>query len=242
MSRLSGMLRSDFKLQQRYGFWYAGLFVTLVWTGIFALIPAEHVDLLVPFMLFVDLAGFGFFFIAGLVLFERDEGVLSALVASPLRSQEYLSGRLISLSALALAVSLATTLAVYAVSGAWASGGLPNLLALIAGTLLTSVLITLIGFIAVAPYENLSHFLLPASLMVSVLQLPLLGYFDFFPSRLWWLLPSQGALWFLESAVRPVPGIRLALGGLYSLLWIALLWRWAVSRFERYIVRQEQRS
>lgn len=241
MSRLSGMLRSDFKLQQRYGFWVAGIFVTLVWTGVFALIPAERVALLLPFMLFVDLAGFGFFFIAGLVLFERDEGVLSALVASPLRSREYLGARLFSLSALALAVSLASTFAVYAVSGAWSSG-LPNLPLLIAGTLLTSVLITLLGFIAVAPYENLSHFLLPASLMVSILQLPLLGYFEIFPSRLWWLLPSQGALWFLEAAVRPVPGIRLALGGLYSLVWMALLWRWAISRFERYIVRQEQRS
>lgn len=241
MSCLLGMIRADLTLQWRYGFWYAGLFVALVWTGLFALIPAERVAWLVPVMLFVDLAGFGFFFIAGMVLFERDEGVLAALVASPLRGGEYLSSRLISLTLLALSVSLGSVVGVYAVSGAWALG-LPHPPMLILGTLLTSLLIVLVGFIAVAPYENLSHFLLPASLLVTLLQLPLLDYFDIFPSRLWWLIPSQPALWFLEAGIRPVDGARLALGLLYSLAWIALLWVWARRRFDRFVVRQEHRA
>ncbi len=242
MKRLIGMMRGDIKLQWRYGLWAAGIFVVLVWTAIFALLPAEVVPLIVPFALFVDLAGFGFFFIAGLVLFERDEGVLSALVASPLRSREYLVSRLVTLTLLALAVSLATVASAYAVSGAWSLLGGPNWAWLVAGTILTSLIIVLVGFIAVAPFENLSHFLLPSTLMVTVLQLPLLNYFDILPSRLWWLVPSQPALWFLEAGVRPVAGAQLALGLVYGLGWLVLLERWAERRFERYIVRQEHRS
>jgi fluoroquinolone transport system permease protein len=238
--RLAALLRSDFRLQWRYGFWYAGAFVVFVWTLCFLLIPVETLPTLLPFVLFVDLAAFGFYFVAGLMLFERDEGVLDGLIVSPMRSSEYVAVRLISQAVLAIAVSLAMVLAIFFVKGAWAQGMHFDPLRLMLGITLTSLLLTLVGFIAVAPYDRISQFIVPSAIWVTVLQLPLLNYFDLWPSPLWWIVPSQGALWVLTSAFQPVEPWQLALGPLYVIYWLAIGCIWALRRFERFSVYRDQ--
>ena len=238
-SRLPNMLRADFKLQWRYGLWYAAIFVTLLWIVISYLVDIQHFARLLPFIFFVDLAGFGFYLIGGMVLFERDDGVLEGLIVTPLRAVEYIASRVISMVVLSLAICVATTLGVYGLKGIWPFPQPVDPLRLIVAVVLTSILVTLIGFIAVAPYTKISHFLVPSAMIMLVLQLPIFNFFGVFASPLYYVFPTQGALWLLQSAFGPVPESQLIPGTLYLIYWIGICAMWSVQRFWRYIVGRE---
>ena len=68
MSRLLANLRLDFRLQLRFGFYYAAGFMALVWIAILLQIPSGALPVAVPFIVFTDLSVVGFYFIAGMLL------------------------------------------------------------------------------------------------------------------------------------------------------------------------------
>ena len=98
----------------------------------------------------------GFYFIAALILLERDEGTLTAQSVSPLRSMEYLLSKAISLALLALVENTVIVLLFIGFDFNW---GL-----MILG-LLTCVLIYLsLGLVMVAQFDSLNGFLMPSVL------------------------------------------------------------------------------
>ena len=80
-------LRWDIVVQARNGFYWATAFVVLVVGGLLLNVPeTARADpaAWVPAILAVNLQITTFFFVAGLMLLERDEGTLTALAVSPL--------------------------------------------------------------------------------------------------------------------------------------------------------------
>ena len=231
MSRLAAAFRQDLRLQARYGFYYAGAFVTLVWIAILRPLPGELAANLLPVALFFDIAVVGFYFIAGQVFFEKLERTLHALVVSPLRFGEYLAAKLGTLTLLAMAMAAVVALAIL--------GPGPRVLALLPGVAYTSLLGLLLGFIAAAPFRSLTTFLIPSQVVALLMYAPMLHHMGWLKSPLFYLFPSQGALLLLEHAFRPLAPWQLAYAVLYPLAWIGLLaWvaRWA---FERWIVARQ---
>jgi fluoroquinolone transport system permease protein len=215
VSRLSAALRLDLRLLWRYRVVYAGAFVAALWLVVLAQLPAELRPLAVPFALFTDLAVVGYYFLAGLVLLEREEGSLVALAVTPLRFPEYLASKLITLTALAIALSVAVAAA--GQGGPWSPAWL------VVGVVLTSLLTLLVGFLIVARYETISEFLVPSSLPFVVLMAPMLDYFEIWQHPLLYAIPSQGSLLLLRAAFAPVETWQLAYGVLYLTAWLLLL-------------------
>src|SRR5258705_5397588 len=102
-----------------------------------------------------------FSFIGGLVLLERGEGTLTAQVVTPLRIGEYLTAKVVTLTALALAETLVVVLVI--------AGWRFNALLLIAGAALAAALYCLAGFIAVARYTAINEYLLPSGAYITIL-------------------------------------------------------------------------
>jgi hypothetical protein len=48
-------VRMDFRLQRRYGFWYATAFVVLLWIGVLQLVPDALLGPAMPCLLMADL-------------------------------------------------------------------------------------------------------------------------------------------------------------------------------------------
>ena len=65
----------------------------------------------VAFIIFSDPAALGFFFLGGLMMLERSEGVRPALAVTPLRIADYLGAKALTLTLVALCASLALYLA-----------------------------------------------------------------------------------------------------------------------------------
>ena len=230
MSRLLPTMRLDMLAQKRYGFYYAATFVTLVWVALLYPLPDEILDLAMPFVVFTDLAVVGYYFVAGMVLFEKGENTLSALVTTPLRFQEYLASKLATLTGLAIAMSLVVVLAGYGLSF--------NLALLLAGVILTSLVSLLAGFTTVSPFDSISSYLVPSSLVLTVLGLPIFCFFGFLVHPLFYLLPTQGPMLLLGGAFDPglLDAWQVAYAVVYPLLWISGLFLLAQRAFDRYVV------
>ncbi|NJM06004.1 hypothetical protein HC891_07120 [Candidatus Gracilibacteria bacterium] len=154
MKRLLTATHFDARMQVRYGFLVAAGGSILVWVAVLLAFPPDVRRSLTPAIIYLDLALVGFFFIAGLVLYEKDEATILALVITPLRFGEYLAARLITLTLLANAIALALVL----LTGSAAV----NLALVVLGTTLMSLISLLIGFIAVTPFPSFSSYLIPS--------------------------------------------------------------------------------
>lgn len=230
MKRLMMSLRQDILLQRRYGFYYAALFVTLVWVILIRFLPKDYREFLLPLVIFLDLGMIGFYFIAGQIIFEKAEKTLQILNITPLSLEEYLGSKLVTFSFLAWLVSMTVAVASLGIHF--------NLLLFSLGVWLTSLLMLVAGVTGVAPYHSISSFIMPSQLYLLILVLPLLSFVGWLNTPLFYLIPTQGSLLLLKGAFNPIKAWQIAYAVIYQLVWILLLFFWARFRLQRYLGSQ----
>ena len=231
---LAAMVRWDVRLQRRYGIYAVYAVVTLAYALGLRLVPVGFRPTAAVVVVFTDPVLLGFYFVAALVLFEKGDGVLDALVTSPLSARAYLASKVLSLSLLAVVASL--VLAVAAVGTRF------DPLPLVVGVGLTSALFVLLGFVVVSRFDSLNAYFLVGMSALSPFSLPLLGILGDVESPLFYLLPTQGTLVLLESAVGSVPSWQLAYAVGYLALWLGPAWIAAERAFDRHVVRGRARA
>ena len=226
MTRLASALKLDFQLQLRYGFYYAAIFITLVWAVIIRLLPAWSMSAALPVVMFTDLATVGFFFIAGMILFEKGEQTLFAVVVTPLRFWEYLTSKLVTMTVLAIIISMVVVVVAVGLNF--------NPFLLVLGVSLLSLIALLIGFIAVSPFNSISSFIIPSQIFLIPLGLPLIYYLGWWPHPVFYLIPTQASLLLLKSAFESIATWQLVYAVIYQIAWVVgLIWvaRWSFNRF-----------
>jgi len=233
MSRLASTLLWDMRLQYRQGLYWAAAVVVASWGAILWQLPPAGVMWLLPVALFIDMSVFGFYFMAGILYLEKGDGVLAALVVTPMRSTEYLLSKVISLTVIALLASVAVTL----LAGSWQA----RWHWLLAGVALNSWLMAMLSFALASRYDAIHEFLIPSGIWMIPTQLPMLDYFGIWTGWPIYLIPTQGSMILFEAAFRPVPAWELVYALAYLLAaCVATSW-FAVGAFERFVVRAEGR-
>lgn len=230
MSRLLHAMRWELLVQFRQNIFYAALFVALLWSAVLFQIPDAAIVPMLVSILFLDLSVFGFFFMAALYYLEKGDRVLEGLVVTPLRVVEYLTTKIVTLSALSVVVGAVVTLLVYGFSLQWGW----YVLAVVG----MSAPISLLGFVLAARYNGINEFLVPGIFFLMVMQLPLLDYLGIWESPLLYLVPSQPGMILLEAAFGSAPVWEIGYAIAYLALLIFLGWRWAEQTFVRVIARQ----
>jgi len=229
---LRAAVRMDFRLQRRYGFWYATAFVVLLWIGVLQLVPDSLLGPAMPYLLMADLE-FMLFFIAGAVFFEKGERTVFALLTTPLRFRHYLTAKLVTMSVLALVTCVVVALVDY--------GPGVEPVAFVTGVVLMALLMLLAGFITAPLFPSISEWILPSTLVLAVANAPLIGYSGLYPHLAFSLVPTDGPLRLLGAAFDQVALTRwewvYAVG--YPVLWIAGLCLLARQVFQRYVVTSE---
>ena len=227
MRRLWSFMRLDWRRQWRYGFFYAAGFMTLVWIAVLRSFHPGVLPAAVPFLVFVDLAVVGFYFMAGSLLLEKNEGTLTALLVSPLRFGEFLTARLATMTLLAVLISLAVALA--------SIGPRFNIALFSAGVVGSAVINLLVGIFAVAPYDSISRFMIPSQIYVVGLYLPLIPFFGWWRSPVFYLIPTHGSLLLLQGAFTSIHWWQIIYAVIYQLLWIYILTVLVRRRFDRHL-------
>lgn len=232
MTRVLAMLRCDAKLQYRYGLYAVSVLMILVWGVVLGLLirnAGVSAEAVVPLFLTANLQITTFYFAGALVLLEKSEGVLTALVITPLRDVEYLASKVASLTALAVAEGLLIVVLLF--------GMPPNPMWLLPGAVLLAVFYTLAGFVFIVRYDSINECLVPSVGVVTFLMLPLLHHFELTGRAMFYLHPVEPALGLMRAAYDGGGPWQIAYGAVASIAWCIVMFVWARRRFSRFIIR-----
>ncbi len=226
--RLLHAIRMDMLLQWRQGFYavYGGLTVLYILSMRF--LPETIRIALFPIMLFSDPVMIGFYFIGGIVLLEKSQRVHSGLFTMPLRLQEYIIAKVVSLLVLALGSSLLIAV------GTW--GLAINWLPLLTGVILSSSLFTLFGLICVAYSRSLNHYLMLSAGVMALTSSPFLHHFGIVNSNLFYFLPTKASLVLLDSVVLSTHWGYLLYAVGFLVICMVVAWFWALRVLRNHIV------
>lgn len=218
MRRLAATIKTDVRLQLRNGFYFATALVVVFSIVILRWLPADAATLILPVVVLENVLFNTFYFVSGLLLLERVEGTFIAQSVTPLRVDEYLASKLVTLSVLSLGESLFIAVAVFGIDA--------RLIAMALGIALAAPLFCLVGVALVVRYDSINEFLMPSVLYTILLTLPVLGIFGV-GSAAWYLPhPIQGPLELMQISAPPTAG-RLSYAIGYPLLWIVPVYLWS---------------
>jgi fluoroquinolone transport system permease protein len=193
MTRLVSAIRLELTLQVRQKFVYAAVFSGLIWLVVLLPMPHDLRPVAEPYVLIGDFAIIGFFFVGGTVFFEKQERTLSAVISTPLRFWEYLSAKLTVL----LVLSLCIAVVVVTIAHGFAYHPAP----LVAGVVLGTLLMLLVGFVSSLPFASVSDWFLTAIFPLTVMLVPpIVHYSGLWPNPILYAIPTQGPLLLLGAA------------------------------------------
>ena len=148
--RLKRLFLLDMRFQAKYGFYFLYAILTAIYTIVLFALPEHWRGQAAAILIFSDPASMGLFFMGAIVLLEKSQHTPCALAVSPVRAAEYVIAKVGSLSVVSLAVAAALALA----------AGVDDLPMVLSGTLLSSVIFTLLGIMIAARIGSLNQFIL----------------------------------------------------------------------------------
>lgn len=229
--RFLRVLLTDTQYQLKYGFYFLYLILSALYVGILLLLPAEIRREGAALMIWSDPAALGFFFIGGIVLLEKGEGLHNYLSVLPVTAGEYILAKVLSLS-------LVSTLAGMAIA-VLGLGGQVQYLLLLPGLFLGSAVFTLFGLMVGVRAQSVNHYLVMGIPVGMALMSPSFVIFAGLTHPLVEVLPSTMLLRILFVTVG-LPGQYpppAALAGL--VVWLAVLYRLTAIQFSLYLQRAE---
>lgn len=221
MNRFASLLKLDMILIIRNRILHIAALITALYAGILQVLPENNFITVMITLIFTDPVTLGFMFIGVMVLFEKGGNTLQALSVTPVRAEEYLWSKAITLTLVALVASVLMALA---------GVGLqfhPGFL--IAAVVFSSILFVFIGFIGVSKVKTFNQYFIVIPVFMVPGFLPFLNFFNITDTWLWYLLPTQASLVLFSAAFETTVTLtRVEI--IYALLylplscWFALLW------------------
>ena len=226
--RLLSALKADVLFQFKQGFYFVYIILSLFYLIIFHQLDSAWLSYVIPVVLFMDPSVLGLFFIGGILLLEKEQGILSLIYVTPLRIWEYILSKIISLCLISLMVILLISLIAYK--------GAVNYIYLIIGVILTSIFFTLIGFLVATSSKSVNDFFVKIIPWMIVLMLPcvLLG---FYPNLLLLgLVPSVASLKLVWGAYHAINFWEFIMLVLYMTVLNIFLLKYTYAVFQKKMV------
>ncbi|MDE3597066.1 ABC transporter permease, partial [Clostridioides difficile] len=148
--RLGRLICGDIHFQWKYGFYFIYFILTVLYVCGIAALTGHWKTNIASIMIYSDPAAMGLFFMGAIVLLEKSQKVLNAMVVSPVKVSEYIFSKTVAL----IAISTIIAMILGFVSGS------NQLLSIAVGTALTSAIFTMLGIIAATKISNLNQFLI----------------------------------------------------------------------------------
>jgi fluoroquinolone transport system permease protein len=162
--RFLAALKNDVRHQLRYGFYFLYMFVSVIYAIILAVCPSEYKQAAASVIVLTDPATLGMFFVGGVWLLEKGEGLHEFWRVSPLRPIEYILSKTVS-----LAVISAFSANMIVLSG---HQGAADYLRLTIGVFAGSMVFTAVGLIVASYARSVNHYMLIATPPAVLLTIP----------------------------------------------------------------------
>lgn len=200
-SRQLNALKADVLFQFKHGFYYIYIILTIMYIVLLSLFDQNVVKIALPIIIYTDPSVLGMFFIGGMVMLEKDQGILSLLYITPLSVKEYIISKLLSLSIISVLASIAMTLICF--------DGRANIVVLLIGIVLTSIFFTLMGFIISTRAKTVNEYMVKMVPWMLLLIIPCLSMIPNslpkFVNLVLSIIPSTAGLNLVMGAFTPIP-------------------------------------
>lgn len=211
MKNVSNAMKSDFKFQYKEGFIYIYLAICIIYLVILSVLPSSVLSTVLPILIYSDPAGLGLFFIGGMIMLERRQGIINYLIVTPLLVKEYILSKVITLSTLAVGVTLIITI--------FSSLKEPiNYLILITSTFLTANFFTMIGILIAITCTNLNEYFVKIIPWMILLSLPCLGLIVLPDNIFISIIPSVASLQLIIGSFHEITIIKYLLLTTYLII------------------------
>ena len=181
--RLIKLMLGDIRFQFKYGFYFIYAVFCALYIFLLFILPEAWRENAASIMIYSDPAAMGLFFMGAIVLLEKSQRVLNALAVSPVKVLEYITAKTVSLAFISVLVSFILALA----------AGLKNIPAVLAATVLTSIIFTLLGLIAATKTKSLNQYMMATAPLEIVCFVPPIIYL-FAPTAIMRWYPLNGSI------------------------------------------------
>ncbi len=228
--RLVRCVANDVRLQWRAGLYGVYVVIVAAYGLVLGALDPSLRRSATALMIYIDPSVLGFFFLGGLMLFERGDGVLDALFVGPLRAGEYIVAKGLSLTLLALLSSLAL---------AFAGGVVPTSAGLLfAGVALTSLMITFFAVAVGSRLTTVNRYFFGGALCALPLIAPVFETLGLLRHPLLRWLPAAPGLALIDAGLGgpPLGSLDVVWAIVLLLLWNGAAFLVARRWFQRHVI------
>ncbi len=228
MKQFVHLLKWDVVLLNRNRLFILAAAMAAIYIGIFYLIkPLGNLTIIVIVLIYNDPVITGFLFASVLLMFDKNQHMVSAITVLPIPFTFYL---------LSKTVVLATLAVLSAFVMAFATHGLGfNYFHLFCATFISAFMFSCFGFAIGAVSKTFNQLLLYSIPFFIITALPFLALFDVGEPAYYFLIPSTGGLEILRSAFEPNSFLHNIGSYGQMLIWAAVSWWMAVKATTRLI-------
>ena len=229
--RLLHAVWADMRFQLKQGFYLVYVLITIMYLILLSFLPNDVLAIALPLVVFSDPSVLGLFFIGGIIMLEKVQGVLTVIVVTPLRTIEYILSKVISLAFISV-------LAAFAITG-FSHYEKVNWLLVFLSTILTSGIFTLSGIMINAGCQTVNQYMIKTVPYMLLFVLPCFALIVFPYSDLFTIIPSVAALRLMLGAYLGIPVYEALALILYLIGMNYLFLRWTIRVFENKIIYQD---
>ena len=222
------LLKKEITLQWRQGFWLVYFVFTAIYVTVLLSLPEKNRMLVSLILILSDTTMLGIIFIGALVLLEKQQAVIQSLFVTPLEPSQYIWSKTISLSLIAVCMSILVYLPVWHFTA--------YTLLLLACIAFTAGTFVLLGLGLAARVDTINQYfglMMGASML---LILPVLPYLLLEQHPVFLFLPYVASLDLMLGARESLPLWRIFLDIILLMAWGYLAYKFAVRRVTRYLV------
>ncbi|AVX03262.1 hypothetical protein MXMO3_00730 [Maritalea myrionectae] len=237
MTRFWHEFKTDVRVQFRNKLYHIGIIIALLLALVLSqLVTMAQLAFAFPAIVVLIIGGTTMLYVAGMVIFEKDEGTIAAAIVTPLKDVEYIAAKTASLVTLAtfetfLALAGAVAILAFKEPIIW-----PNPLWLVIGTASVGIVYTLVGLAMVVRYKSITEFLIPMAVVAVTLQMPFLYFFGLVEHWSLLIIPTSAPTMVIMGAYRDlVMWEQLYALGYTGALLIGLS-IWAKAAFHKHII------
>ena len=225
---MNELIKKDMLLQWRQGFWLVYLLVSIIYVVILLNIPAENRMMVSLIMILSDTTMLGVIFVGALILLEKQQNVLQSLFVTPLKPTQYIWSKTLSLSLIAITMSILIYLPSWRIS--------TYTILLFFTTLFTAGIFVMLGLAVASGVDTINQYFGSIMAVSMLIVLPVLPYLllDFHPAFLF--LPYIASLDIMLGAVNPLPTWRIILDLLLLSAWGLVVFHFCRSRINKNLV------
>ena len=192
MNALVKLIGWDFKLLIKYNIVTIAIVIAILYILLLRSLPFTNLDYLSILLVISDPAMFGVLFIGVLVLYEKDNNTLNALIVTPLKPSHYLLSKAISLTVVAVPIALGIGLFGHGVDIGYFS--------FLVSVTLSSFIFVFLGFVVVSRSKSFNQFVIKFAVFTIPVSLPFLDLFGLIHSDLFYLIPLQATILLLKQS------------------------------------------